>query len=208
MPPKQKITKDDLLEYAARIAEKDGIASVTSRSVAKEAGCSIQPVFSQFPTMENLRQETFDYVCKKSVQEVLSLSKYPDYFARTSKWVIDLARNKPNIFRLIYLSGGFRGNKLLDVMADYENNRDMLSKMTEVYQLDYEVCRDILMRSLLLLIGIGTMICDGRMDFSDEQVTTMMKQTVSDMVLGAKTANDATGAKAKNTTTSTKGEKA
>ena len=193
MPPKQKITKDDLLDCAARIAEREGIASVTSRSVAKEAGCSIQPVFSQFPTMENLRQETFDYVCKKSVQEVLYLSKYPDYFARTSKWVIDLARNKPNIFRLIYLSGEFHGNKLLDVMADYENNRDMLSKMTEVYQLDYEVCRDILMRSLLLLIGIGTMICDGRMDFSDEQVMTMMKQTVSDMVLGAKTTSDAKG---------------
>jgi hypothetical protein len=30
------------------------------------------------------------------------------------------------------------------------------------------------------------MICDGRMDFSDEQVMTMMKQTVSDMVNGAK----------------------
>ena len=70
---------------------------------------------------------------------------------------------------------------MLDVMADYENNRDMLSKMTEVYQLDYEVCRDILMRSLLLLIGIGTMICDGRMDFSDEQVMTMMKFSDGDI---------------------------
>ncbi len=195
MPPKQKITKDDLLECAARIAEQEGLSAVTPRSVAKEAGCSIQPVFSQFPTMENLRQETFDYVCKKSVQEVLSFEKYPDYFARTSKWVLDLARNKPNIFRLIYLSGGFHGNKLLDVMADYENNRDMLSKMTEVYQLDYEKCRDILMRSLLLLIGVCTMICDGSMEFSDEQVMAMMKKTVSDMVNGAKSVAGASGAK-------------
>lgn len=186
MPPKQKITKEGLLECAVRIAERDGISAVTSRSVAKEAGCSIQPVFSQFPTMEILRQETFDYVCKQSVEEVLAFEKYPDYFARTSKWVIDLARMKPNLFRLIYLSGGFHGNQLLDVMMDYENNRDMLLKMTQVYQLDFEVCRDILMRSLLLLIGVGTMICENRMDFSDEQVMAMMKQTVSDMVLGAK----------------------
>lgn len=186
MPPKQKITKEDLLEGAARIAEKDGISAVTSRSVAKEVGCSIQPVFSQFPTMEILRQETFDYVCRKSVEEVLLFEKYPDYFERTSKWVIDLARMKPNLFRLIYLSGGFHGNRLLDIMMDYENNKDMLSKMTQIYQLDFEVCRDILMRSFLLLIGVGTMICENRMDFSDEQVMTMMKQTVSDMVLGAK----------------------
>ena len=52
MPPKQKITKEELLECAARIAEENGILAVTSRSVAKEAGCSIQPVFSQFPTMD------------------------------------------------------------------------------------------------------------------------------------------------------------
>ena len=186
MPPKQKITKEILLECAACIAERDGISSVTSRSVATEAGCSIQPVFSQFPTMEILRQETFDYVCKKAVDEVLLFEKYPDYFARTSKWVIDLARMKPNLFRLIYLSRGFHGNHLLDVMMDYENNQDMLLKMTQVYQLDYEICRNILMRSFLLLIGVGTMICENRMEFTDEQVMAMMKQTVSDMVLGAK----------------------
>lgn len=186
MAPKQKITKEQLLECAAQIAEKDGILAVTSRSIAKEAGCSIQPVFSQFPTMEILRQETFDYVCTKAVLEVLSFEKYPDYFARTSKWVVQLARSKPHIFRLIYLSGGFHGNNLLNVMLDYENNKKMLLKMTEVYQLDFEVCRDILMRSCLFLIGIGAMICESHMDFSDEQVLQMMKQTVSDMVMGAK----------------------
>ena len=71
-------------------------------------------------------------------------------------------------------------------MMYYENNQDMLLKMTQTYQLDYEVCRDILRRSFLLLVGAGTMICENRMDFSDEQVMVMMKQTVSDMVHGAK----------------------
>ena len=50
MPPKQRITKEILLEHAFKIAESHGIASVTSRSVAKAVGCSIQPVFTQFPT--------------------------------------------------------------------------------------------------------------------------------------------------------------
>lgn len=186
MPPTPKITKEELLEHASKIAEEKGILSVTSRSVAKAAGCSIQPVFSHFPTMEILRQETFDYVCQKSVKEVLAFEAQPDFFARTSKWVITLARKKPNLFRLIYLSGGFQGNQLLDVMLDYENNQKMLCKMTEVYGLEYEVCRDILMRSFLLLIGIGAMICENHMQFGDEQVMTMMKQTVSDMVNGAK----------------------
>lgn len=61
MPPRQKITKEILLDHAFQIAESKGISAVTSRSVAKSVGCSIQPVFSQFPTMEDLRQATFEY---------------------------------------------------------------------------------------------------------------------------------------------------
>ena len=84
MPPKQKIKKADLLEHAFKIAEEKGIDAVTSRSVAKSAGCSIQPVFSHFPTMEELRQATFDYACNKFVLEILAFEKLPDFLPRTT----------------------------------------------------------------------------------------------------------------------------
>lgn len=186
MAPKQKIAEETLLEHAFRIAEEKGIDAVTSRSVAKSAGCSIQPVFSHFPTMEELRQATFDYACDKFVQEILAFEKQPDFLPRTTKWVLDLARNKPNLYRMLYLSNGFRGNSLLDVMMDYESNRKMILKMTELYGIEENACKDILLRSCLLLVGIGTMICVNHMDFSDEEIALMMKQTVDDMVQGAK----------------------
>lgn len=186
MPPKQKITKEILLEHAFGIAEKKGIDAVTSRSVAKSAGCSIQPVFSHFSTMEELRQETFDYACNKFVQEILAFEKLPDFLPRTTKWVLDLARNKPNLYHMLYLSNSFKGNSLLDVMMNFESNKKMIAKMTELYELDEDACKDVLLRSFLFLMGIGTMICVNHMDFSDEQVALMMKQTVADMVQGAK----------------------
>ena len=186
MPPKQKITKEMLLEYAFKITEESGIDAVTSRSVAKLAGCSIQPVFSHFPTMEDLRQATFDYACDKFVQEILAFEKYPDFLARTTKWVLDLARNKQNLYRMLYLSNGFKGNTLLDVMMDFDSNKAMIAKMTELYRIDEEACKSILRRSCLFLMGIATMICVNDMDFSNEQVAAMMKQTVAEMVQGAK----------------------
>ena len=69
---------------------------------------------------------------------------------------------------------------------NYENNQEMITKMTEVYGLDAEACKDILMRSLLMLVGAGAMICFNHMEFQDEQIMRMMKQTVADMVQGAK----------------------
>ncbi len=72
------------------------------------------------------------------------------------------------------------------IMMNYESNQRMIEKMSEVYQLDINVCKDILMRSCLFLLGISTMICVNHMDFNDEQVAAMMKQTVSDMVRGGR----------------------
>lgn len=186
MPPKQKITKEMLLEHAFMIAENQGIMAVTSRSVAKSVGCSIQPVFSQFPTMEDLRQATFDYACNVFVKEILAFEQQPDFFPQVTKWVLDLAKNRPNLFRLLYLSDEFKGNNFLDVMMTFESNQKMISKMAELYCLDENICKDILLRSCLFLLGIGTMVCVNHMEFSNEQLADMMKQTVSDMVMGAK----------------------
>lgn len=189
MPPKQKISKELLLKHAFQIAEEQGIAAVTSRSVAKSIGCSIQPVFSQFPTMEALRQATFKYACDTCVKQILALEAEPDFLPRTTNWVIDLAKNKPNLFKLIYLSSGFQENSLLHVMMDFESNKRLVLKMSELYQLEEDTCKEILLRSCLFLIGIGTMICVNHIKFSDKQITNMMKQTVADMVQGAKRGN-------------------
>lgn len=186
MPPRQRITKGILLEHAFQIAESKGISAVTSRSVAKSVGCSIQPVFSQFPTMEDLRQATFEYACSKFIDEVLAFENKPDFFAKVVSWTINLARNRPHLYRLLYLSGGFRGETLMESMMTYESNQKMIAKMEKLYRLDAESCKDILMRSCLFLLGIGTMICENHFTYTDEQISQTMKQTVSDMVQGAK----------------------
>ena len=74
----------------------------------------------------------------------------------------------------------------MDVMMDFESNQAMIEKMATLYQLDVESCKSILLRSVLFLMGACTMICVNHMDFTDEQVAEMMKQTAADMVLGAK----------------------
>lgn len=186
MPPKQRITREALLEHAFQIAEREGIAAVTSRSVAKAAGCSVQPVFSQFPTMQALRQATFDFACDRFVREVLAFESQPDFFARVVSWTVDLARNRPNLYRLLYLSGGFRGKTLMESMMGYESNQRIIAKMTALYGLDAEACRDILVRSCLFLLGIGTMICENHFSYTDAEIARMMKQTVADMVRGAR----------------------
>lgn len=186
IPPKQRITKDMVLEKALQIAREKGIEAVTARSVAKETGCSIQPIFSQFATMEDLKQGTFDYACQKFMTELLSLQDTPDFLPKVSMWVIHLARNEKQLFHLLYLSNSYKSQNLLEVMLAYESNHKILEKMAEIYKLDSKTCKEILVKSFLLLHGIASMISTNHMNFTDEQAALMMKQTVEDMVNGAR----------------------
>lgn len=189
MPPKQKISKDTLLAYAFTIAEESGISSVTSRSVAKKAGCSIQPVFSHFPTMEDLRQATFDYACEVFKEETMPYEQYPDFLSKLTMWVVDLARHRPNLYRLVYLSDAFHNNQLSDAIMGFQINEKALQKMTERYELPSATCQDILQRTFLLLYGAATMVCVNHANLSNEQIASMIKQSVSDMVQSAKQIN-------------------
>ena len=182
MPPKQKITKEALLACAFEITRQEGISAVTSRAVAKAAGCSIQPVFSHFPTMEYLRQETFSYACQCFLNEVLSFRDKPDFPALVSQWTLDLARHRPNLYKLLYLSDGFSKGSMTDMMMGFDSNREMVSSLSKTYGLSIKDCQAILLRSCLLLSGICTMICINHMEISDQEALTMVSETVEDMI--------------------------
>ena len=52
MPPKVKITKEDIVQAGMEIVRRDGEAGLNARSIAAVLGCSTQPVFSNYDSMD------------------------------------------------------------------------------------------------------------------------------------------------------------
>jgi AcrR family transcriptional regulator len=175
-----------ILDKAFHIVKENGIDAVTARSVAKALGCSIQPIFSQFSTMEDLKHETFEYACQNLMADILKFQDAPNFFSKASMWVIHLAREEKQLFHLLYLSNSYQSQNLLEVMLAYESNHKILKKMIEIYELDLETCSEILVKAFLFLHGTASMIYTNHIEFTDEQAARMIKQTVEDMVQGAK----------------------
>ena len=70
MPPKVKITKEDIINAAVSLVRENGADALNARTVASLLGCSTQPVFSNFATMDELRlavAEKADEICNESV---------------------------------------------------------------------------------------------------------------------------------------------
>ena len=52
VPPKCKFTREEIIQAALDIAKKEGIVSITARSLGAKLGSSSKPIFSVFENME------------------------------------------------------------------------------------------------------------------------------------------------------------
>lgn len=186
MPPNIKITKEMILESGYELASKSGIESVNSRSIAKVLGCSTQPIFSQFPSMENLRQGIHDFACEKFEQDVLC-NVNSDSFMRSSYLkVTNLAKNEKNIFKLIYLSEYCMGENFLNTRMNFESNKRICSEIKLKYQVSDKECSDILEKISLLVQGIATVIATSNIQYNEKQIIAIVENTLEDIVMGIK----------------------
>ena len=62
MPPITKYEKQDIVNIAYEIVKKEGMNSINARRIAKELNSSIQPVFHNFSTMEELKKTVYDKI--------------------------------------------------------------------------------------------------------------------------------------------------
>ena len=105
MPPKVKVTRQDVLSAGLELVRKEGESALNARNVAAVIGCSTQPVFSHFASMEQLRLELVteaEKLCRHFMEQEIAAKKYPPYKASGMAY-IRFARQERNLFRLLYM---------------------------------------------------------------------------------------------------------
>lgn len=113
MPPKVKITKDEILKAALGIVRKGGAQALNARALADALGCSTQPVFSNYPGMDELRADV-DRAAYELYREYLASgakrSDVPKYKAFGLAY-IEFAKEEPELFRLLFMCDRSGGKK-------------------------------------------------------------------------------------------------
>ena len=75
MTRKATISREMILEAALKILIRDGYAAVNVKTIAKELGCSTQPVVWHFENMEGLRAALSEYAREYAARKALSDSR-------------------------------------------------------------------------------------------------------------------------------------
>ena len=105
MPPKVKITKEEIVETAMALVRANGESAINARAVAAALNCSTQPVFSNFATMDDLlraveakAKELYDAYTEREVAS----GEYPAYKASGMAY-IRFAKEEKELFKLFFM---------------------------------------------------------------------------------------------------------
>lgn len=105
MPPKPSITPELVLEAAFQLVRREGLQALTARRVAQELGCSTQPIYSAFDTMEQLKQEVVQRAEAVALSYLAPERPAERSFLQVGLGSLRFAQEEPRLWRLVNQHG-------------------------------------------------------------------------------------------------------
>ncbi len=171
MPPKVKTTKEAIMKTAIDIVREKGIDAINAREIARKLNCSTQPIFFNFNSMEELKEEVIksagdiyrDYSKKEEEKK-----EYPLYKA-TGMAYIRFAKEETELFKLLFMR---------DRSAEKTNDDAAFSDVIEIAQQTTGLSRE---EALLFHLeiwafvhGIATMVATNYTQLEWELISSMI----------------------------------
>ena len=172
MPPKIKITEDEVIQAALNIVRQQGTGALNARNVALALGCSTQPVFSNFATMMELRLAVVaeaDKICNKYIDREIQTGEFPAYKASGMAY-IRFAKEEKELFKLLYMRN--RTNESDDTQPGVS---DQMSKIVQEHTgLDGIQAELFHLEMWAFVHGVASMFATGFLDLDRELVSKML----------------------------------
>jgi AcrR family transcriptional regulator len=174
MPPKQKITKEMILEAAFQITREKGFENVNARSLAAVIRCSTQPIFSQYQSMMDLKKDFFKYLTDYYNEYALKRAKGE---GKNFSWELALAyiafaQNESNLFQVLFMSEIVGLNGFSDALGD--ENMEVAGVMSKNLGISLEAAKSLLLKNWIFMHGIASMIATKSIKLADGEAEKML----------------------------------
>lgn len=153
--PKQRITKETVVNAAFEIARSKGMEQVIVKNIADKIGCSVQPIYSYCNNMDSLRQDVAAEAGRFIQEYIAAHIDGNDLFRSTGNAYIQLAREEPHLFRIFILHQR-RGISSLKDLYESEADPRTVEYIADHLHISRARARQLHLNMMIYTIGIGT----------------------------------------------------
>ena len=171
MAPKNKFTKEEMVEAALRVVRAKGADGLTAKNIADALGTSTQPIFTAFGSMDGIRREV--YAAAVSVYDRYTNEGLKENipFLGVGKQYIRFAREEPELYRLLFLTRTQEYSAMQSMRHLQELGRPTLM---DIYRITAEEA-DLYFRDLWFVVhSLSTLIVTDDCTYSDREISQIL----------------------------------
>ncbi len=172
--PKQRITKEMVVNAAFEIARNSGMEQVMVKNIADKIGCSVQPIYSYCKNMEGLRRDVVEQVGVFIQNYVRTHIDKEDLFRSTGRVYIQLAKEEPALFRIFILHQR-NGISSLDDLYRKETDPHVAEFIAGQLNISTNKAKRLHLNMLIYTIGIGTIFSVTEPGISADEIYTQLE---------------------------------
>lgn len=172
MPPKMKVTREDVVNAAANVIRENGADALNARAVASRLGTSTQPIFSHYNTMEALKADIISYANERYqsfLQRDMASGEYPVYKASGIAY-IRFAREERELFKLLFMRDRSREvipqglDEIKPIIQIIQKNTGLNEQDAAMFHIEMWV----------YVHGIATMIATSYLEWNADMISKML----------------------------------
>lgn len=172
MAPKVKTTREDIINAALEHVRQRGADALSVREISTALGCSTQPIFSNFSSMEELKEmviKAAEKVYCDFYDKELSSGKYPPYKSAGMAYII-FAKEEKELFKLLYMRD--RTDEAWDVHSPlYKQMAELVKGATGT---DEDEAMLFHLEMWIWVHGVATMLASSYLNIDYDLISKMM----------------------------------
>lgn len=177
MPPKQKFTKDEIVTAALKLLRENGMEALTARALGDALHSSARPIFTVFDSMADVRAEVMTAAQEMYNQYIREGLKEQHPFKGTGKAYIRMAKEEPNLFRLLFMSKNVQTPNMGDLMQYVDSvSMNITDAAKDTFAFDSSKAQKIHHHLWLYCHGIAVLQATGVCKFTDDEVDAMLTE--------------------------------
>lgn len=172
--------KQNLLEKTFDFIKKNGIESLTARSLCSYIGCSTQPIFKNFGSMGGLKLELKNYLqeyYENFINDIIS----KDAYLYTSNYSYTLfALEEPNLFEALFMSD-IEGSKTISDIINSEEDWEIIESIPNQYHISKKQSERLYRDVKLYTHGLSCQIACNSLVLNKAEIGALIKNIINNL---------------------------
>ena len=186
MPPKAKVTREDILNASFELVRSQGHEALNVRAIARRLSCSTQPVLYNFATVESLEAAVYEKADAFHTAYILpQRGEGDEALLALGLNYVRFGYEERNLFRFLFQSGYAQENNLMD-MIDSGELEPVLSAMRMALGMDMKKTRDVFLTVALFAHGYASIIANNALEYDEALAASHLERAWDGAVFAAR----------------------